>query len=144
MKSRVSQTMFTSPRNFTNELHHEKTGFLPILLNYCTADLCLCFCYTANTIPLLFVYKDFKLVAFSCKCIYQFVWDLVGNPKKRFSLVVAQMKHKPASFKISKKNIQASQRILVVRIETFLLPFTKEWYKTFRFFIQIFLLNHTW
>ena len=49
------------------------------------ADQCLCFCYTDSTMFLLPKSGNFKPLAIFCGCTAQFVWDLVRNPKDRFS-----------------------------------------------------------
>ena len=55
------------------------------LCSNCTADQRLCFSYTDNTIFLLLKSRNFKILAFFCDCTGQFVSDLVGNTKYRFS-----------------------------------------------------------
>ena len=57
------------------------------------ADQSLCFRYIDSTIPLLPKYENFKLLAILCGCTAQFVSDLVGNPKDRFSHKEAQITH---------------------------------------------------
>ena len=54
-----------------------------------TADQCLCFCYTASTIPLTSWIQKYKPLASFCRCIAWFVSDLVRNPEDRFSHGVA-------------------------------------------------------
>ena len=54
-----------------------------------TADQHLCFCYTDSTIPLLPKYEISKLAI--CGCTTWFVFDVVGNPKDRFSHNEAHM-----------------------------------------------------
>ena len=82
----------------SNELHHEKTGFLPLrkqrrgsadqLCSNCTADQRLCFSYTDSTISLLL---KFKLLAIFYTCTARFLSDHVGNPEDRFSCVTAHI-----------------------------------------------------
>ena len=56
------------------------------LHSHCAADQCLCFHYTYSTIPVLHKSElDFKPLAIFCGCTDQFVPDLVGNTKDRFS-----------------------------------------------------------
>ena len=55
------------------------------------ADHRLCFPYIDSTIPLLSKYKNCKPLAILCGCRAWFVWDLVGNPKDRFSHNEAHM-----------------------------------------------------
>ena len=57
----------------------------------CKADQSLCFCYTDSTISLLPKSDNFKLLAIFCGSTDQFVSDLIGNPKARFSHVTAQI-----------------------------------------------------
>ena len=58
----------------------------------CTADQCLCFCYSDSKIPLLLKSKISKAFSFFFRdCTGQFVSDLVANPKDRFSRVVAHI-----------------------------------------------------
>ena len=77
-----------------NELRCEKNGFLRMRKQRRReADQSLCFRYIDSTIPLLPKYKNFKLLAILCGCTAQFVSDLVGNPKDRFSHNEAQITH---------------------------------------------------
>ena len=52
-------------------------------LSYGTADQCLCFRYSDSTIPLLSVVYISEISI--CGSTAQFVLDVVGNPKDRFS-----------------------------------------------------------
>ena len=61
------------------------------LRSYLTADQRLCFCYIYSTNPSTSSIGKFKPLAISCCCIAQFVLDLVGNPKDRFSRDAAQL-----------------------------------------------------
>ena len=49
------------------------------------ADQRLGFRYTDSTIPLLPKFRKIKPLAIFCGCTARFVWDLVRNPKDRFS-----------------------------------------------------------
>ena len=58
----------------------------------CAAELRLCLCFIDSTILLLFFIRNFKSLAIVCGCTPQFVWDLVWNPKARFSRNMAHFK----------------------------------------------------
>ena len=55
----------------------------------CTADQCFCFHYSDSTIFPLLNPQKFKILAFFCGCIGQFVSDLVEKPEDWFSCVTA-------------------------------------------------------
>ena len=61
------------------------------------ADQRLCFPYTDCTIPLLPIYKNFKLLPIFAGCTAPFVLDLVGNPEDRFSHNAAHLKNLQAA-----------------------------------------------
>ena len=93
MHENCVQCSSESPKQYG--LHHEKTGFLPMLKQKCSnceADQHLCFHYMDSTVSfLLLKIRNFKLLACFCACTDRFVWDLVGQPEDRFSRIDPHM-----------------------------------------------------
>ena len=68
-----------------------KNKYADQLCGHCAADQFLCFRYIDRTVPLLPKSEISSLLPFFNGCTVQFVSDLVGNPKDKFSCDAAHI-----------------------------------------------------